>query len=318
MSTVRLMACALVALAVTACDSAERPRSVGAAAQTPLPVPVTGLGDLAYGHDGRLLAVVEDPVCSRVVVSEVRGDRVVPVMRLRGCTSGAALSRNGRLVAQFIDGRRGSRIVVRSLVSDKRRVEVAVSPAVLDVPHAFWSPDGRRLLTEVEGRTGESVFDARSGRRLRRIRGGDGYLGRQPFSPDGRQVVTSDARGALVTTIASGRRRLVNVPGGLDRPSWSPVGTSIAGGAGKGVAWVDVTTGKRGEATVGALEVAWSPDGRRIAAYGSADDGWAVSVIDVATGVVTVIHRFAEGAERGELAWSPDGTKLAFRIPEPF
>jgi len=85
------------------------------------------------------------------------------------------------------------------------------------------------------------------------------------------------------------------------------------------VVWVDIATGAvRTAAVSGVLEVAWSPDGRQLAAYGAeADDRWTVSVVDVATGAVTTIHRFEAGEERGELAWSPDGARLAFQVGRP-
>ena len=86
------------------------------------------------------------------------------------------------------------------------------------------------------------------------------------------------------------------------------------------MAWVDLATGsRRSVALDGVLEVAWSPDGRQIAAYGAglSGDRWFVSVIDAETAVTTEVYAFAEGAEQGELAWSSEGTKLAFVVSEP-
>jgi Tol biopolymer transport system component len=65
------------------------------------------------------------------------------------------------------------------------------------------------------------------------------------------------------------------------------------------------------------LEVAWSPDSRLLAAYGTDRTGWNVTVVDVASGAATVIHRFEQGEERAEFAWSPDGARLAFRTAAP-
>ena len=130
------------------------------------------------------------------------------------------------------------------------------------------------------------VFNAISGRRVRTITG-RGYLGRQPFAPDGRRVVVSDERGAMLISVLDGARQLVRVPGGLERPSWSPNGTAIAGTTAGGGTWVDLTTRTiRSAAADSVLEVAWSPDGRQIAAYGTGLSGehWSVVAVDAATG----------------------------------
>jgi Tol biopolymer transport system component len=133
-------------------------------------------------------------------------------------------------------------------------------------------------------------------------------------------VVVSDKRGALLITVIDGHRQLVRVAGGLERPSWSPDGSAIAGVANGAVTWVDLTTGtSRSSAADGVLEIAWSPNGGQIATYGTglSGDQWSVSVIDAATSATTAVYRFEEGGEQGDLAWSADGTKLAFLVSEP-
>ena len=309
-------------LAVAGCGGEKR--SVPARAEAaipPAPVPMRAGGNPAFAPDGRLLAFSGKPYSCALFVGEVRDEgRIVPVRRLPGCTEGAALSPSGREVAQIRPGDGRFRFAVRRVADGNRRFEVTVSATHLDVPRMYWSPDGRRVLSEFGGGTGTTVFNAISGRRVRRITGGRGYLGRQPFAPDGRRVVVSDERGALLIAVTTGRQQLVSVAGGLERPSWSPSGSAIAGASAGAVTWVDLATGVRRSAPAeGVLEVAWSPDGRQIAAYGTglSGDRWFVSVIDAATGATTDVYRFDEGGEQGELAWSWDATRLAFLVSEP-
>jgi Tol biopolymer transport system component len=59
-------------------------------------------------------------------------------------------------------------------------------------------------------------------------------------------------------------------------------------------------------------ELAWSPDGRRIAVT----EGSQLLLVDVASGAVVVrLHQF--GAKIRSPAWSPDGAKLAFFVDSP-
>ena len=254
------------------------------AAPPPEPVAVKygPISDLSFTGDGRLLAIRDD----RLLRVRPSG-RLRPVRRLRRNLETAAFGPLGRPIAEVLQRR----------VHVRGRFSTRLPYSRFGDVHAFWSPDRRRLLVETEG--GNIVLDGRTGRRLRRLRASTGYLGRQPFSPDGRRVA---------------RHHL------LDRASWSPDGRHLAGDTSDGVAIVEVASGSVTRFdSPRAFEVAWSPDSRQIAAYGAPPPGpeWAVWVIDVATGEMTVLHRFAEGEERGELAWSPDGRRLAFQVAEP-
>jgi Tol biopolymer transport system component len=298
---------------VAACGSDRRPAAHQAA---PAAVPLREAANPAFAPDGRLLAIGGDPYGCRDFVGEV-ADRLRVVRRLPGCTGGASISPDGRAVAQIQED--PSRLSVRRIADGKPRWRARVSRTDLDVPRAYWSPDGRRVITEIGADTGTTVFDAVSGRRVRRIDAGTGYLGRQPFSPDGRRVVVTDGRGVLTVAVASGRRRLLRVRGGLERPAWSPDGAAIAGRRGGAVTWVELATGAVHTVELrDVLEVAWAPDAERIAAYGLGADHGFVSVIDVATGARTEVAAFPEGAEQGELAWSADGSRIAFVVSDPF
>ncbi len=215
------------------------------------------------------------------------------------------------------------RLAVRRMSDGAKRFDIRVSASNLEDLGVRWSPDGRLLLTEFGGRTDTTVFDARSGRRVRRIDGIVDYLGRSPFSPDGRRLVIADKRGDVLISVSSGRRTRAPVPERLLRPVFSPDGTAIAGIGLGTVGWVDLTTGSTHSVAIGGdgMDVAWSPDMRQLAVYRLTDDGdtCAVSVIDVATATTTDIahYGFIQCPERAELTWSADETKLAFVVLPP-
>jgi Tol biopolymer transport system component len=312
-------------MAVTACgthSAATRRPAKAQVATLPRAVPLGQGDDPVFAPDGRLL--VSDPRGSRsCLVSEVRDDgRRVRVRRLGGCNEAAVLSPDARAVAVVGRDDGPYRMAVRRMSDGGRRFDIAVSASNLEDLRVHWSPDGRFVLTEFGGRTDTTVFDARTGRRVRRISGIADYLGRSPFSPDGRRVVIAGKRGNVLMDVATGHRTRVPVSERLLRPVFSPDGSAIAGIAGAEVGWVDLASGTTHSiALEGATDVAWSPDMHQLAAYRLTDggDGCAVSVIDVAAGTTTDIahYGFIQCLERADLAWSADAAKLAFLVLPP-
>jgi WD40 repeat protein len=299
----------------------ETPSAVRAQPSSSLPIAVpvsvsSPVMDEGFAADGRLYVLTTSGSCRQTTIlrTTVAGRRQHAI-RFAGCAAGGALGPGAHQVATFTPGLK-PRLEIRGVTAREPSWRVPVAPTLLDDPHAFWSGDGRRVLTETDGPKGRSVFDARNGRRLRTLKPNGRYVGRQPFSPDGRKLVFGGGRGPVVVDIASGAQRVLAIGGAIDRPAWSSDGTRIAGTGGQGVVWVDVATGAVHTAAVaGVEEVAWSPDGSEFAAYGQiGDDQFAISVVDVATGSATVVYRFPSGWERGELAWSPDGRRIAFQV----
>jgi len=111
--------------------------------------------------------------------------------------------------------------------------------------------------------------------------------------------------------------------------SFSPDGKKIAYGMGKTqkaedgriVRIIDVETGKLKELPLSASNVAWSPDGKTIAAAGTYYEpdgtmniGSKVVVYDLETGTYNVLPRPEEKVYQyeDEICYSPDGTKIAF------
>jgi len=149
------------------------------------------------------------------------------------------------------------------------------------------------------------------------------------WSPDGKQFATVDAEQredgefdskSLRVWDAYSREELHKLEGGTDLDTvcvWSPDGLKLVtfnNATPDGTMWVwDVSSGKElykidhQGSVEGVMDVAWSPDGTRLASAG--DDG-TVKVWDALSG--GKLHTLIEHTD-GVLwvAWSPDGTKLA-------
>jgi Tol biopolymer transport system component len=155
-------------------------------------------------------------------------------------------------------------------------------------------------------------FDSRAPRRV---------LGvvRPVISPDGKQVAFSALGDIYLMPVGGKPENLTNSRFLDTEPAWSPDGAQLAYASDKGGGlldiWVrDMKTGQERRLTrlqTSATGPAWSPDGKRIAFLDN-DGIWRranVSVVDVATGVVTRIHEPLFGP--GTPTWSPDGRRVA-------
>ncbi|AKU14771.1 PD40 domain-containing protein [Luteipulveratus mongoliensis] len=105
--------------------------------------------------------------------------------------------------------------------------------------------------------------------------------------------------------------------------SWSPSGTRLATASPRDIEtpWPDDSTGKirirSGDGQVvrrtiplpGAVRVAWSPDGRQIAAEARGD----LYLINPNTGSVRQVTATPD-VQESDPTWSPDGTKLAYAV----
>ncbi len=211
--------------------------------------------------------------------------------------------------------------------------------------HARWSPDGRtiaflsdrRLSVDDEPTAPKdredgtqihllSMVEPGEARRLTDLpRGVDSFA----WSPDGRRLaVLSASRASDAKADARARRRLDDAKPGsppasdyrfFDRLGYQAEGAGFVQTHVPQVWLVEAGSGEARRLTnlrAGVREVAWSPDGRKVAiSTGPArDHDLAVSnrilVVDVETGVITPIAERTDGVFFSA-AWLPDGTQIA-------
>jgi tricorn protease len=142
------------------------------------------------------------------------------------------------------------------------------------------------------------------------------------LSPSGKRVLI-EARGEIFTVpVEKGdTRNLTRSSGAADRaPVWSPKGDEVAWFSDSGTGYELLIGSQDGltpprRVNIGpskmAWDVAWAPDGRRIAFV---DDDVRVRVVELSTGRATTIDTGGTNLERGDmgLTWSPDSKWLAY------
>ncbi|NOX64069.1 MAG: hypothetical protein GXP42_19355 [Chloroflexi bacterium] len=185
-----------------------------------------------------------------------------------------------------------------------------------------WSPDGRTILFNSDGRTPDQKthlflidLSTRAVQDLGPGRGGD-------WSPDGRRIVyqgcddTGEPCGLWIFDLENATKRQLTTVETDSRPAWSPDGRFVAFmSAGRSPGWdifvVDVETGEitlfaLGEANDG-LPV-WSPNGREIAFLSDREGDWAVylwSLDDLSVRRLFAIPGALPVWQEAGFAWTP-------------
>jgi dipeptidyl aminopeptidase/acylaminoacyl peptidase len=222
------------------------------------------------------------------------------------------------------------------------------------------SPDGQRVAwVETEGASPHGIFvcslasPATTRRHITAGSGDDASDEREiAWSPDSRQLAflsnaqTADQLQLYLAKIAGGEaRKLTDLKGSLDSPSWSPDGKTLAvlftenaprlpgplepmtlpsGVIGSKIyeqrlTTVDVATGATRQLSPPDLyvyEYDWSPDSKRFvmtAAHGAGDGNWYVAEIytlQAETGEMRSLYKPAQ--QIAVPRWSPDGSNIAF------
>jgi WD40 repeat protein/class 3 adenylate cyclase len=187
------------------------------------------------------------------------------------------------------------------------------------------SPDGK-ILAAGEGLHGANILllDSDTGQVFREITTQQRVIFGLAFSPDGRRLASADWDGdAKVWDVASGERLLAfhAHEGGASRIVFSPDGTHLVTCGDDAMAKIwDSSTGAllltlAGHAPAqrtgslhpgGVIEVAYTPDGRRLATGGA--DGTAM-IWDASTG--QVLQALAGHTSEIYIGFNPDGTRLA-------
>ena len=149
---------------------------------------------------------------------------------------------------------------------------------------------------------------------------------RPVISLDGTKVAFAAVGDIYVMTIG-GKPENITKDRFLDTdPAWSPDGNQLVFSSDRGgdhlQLWIhDMRTGADRELTKLATQpqgATWSPDGKRIAFFdvGAVWRSAEVSVVDVASGKVTVLHDTLNAP--GMPTWSPDGKRIALANIAPY
>ena len=153
------------------------------------------------------------------------------------------------------------------------------------------------------------------------------------ISPDSQRIAAVVQNGLYIWDAASGERTVQAALGFTPHVhiAWSPDGTRIAAAA--GIDFDDEGQGRAepefslflmnadGSSPVplsgsgrGVLDLAWSPDDRRIALVEHSDDREisALRLRDAASGELLASLEAANGTRFGEVAWTPNGSQIAY------
>jgi WD40 repeat protein len=260
---------------------------------------------LAWSPDGQLLAAevdgkieLWDPAARRQVAPPSVDQRF---LKLAWSPDGAVLAAGVGPTLEFLDPRSGH--VLRRGVEGQD----------IEVADVAWSPDSRRLVSTGTARS-LVVWDTTTGAAIKASERTDAAgWSRAAWSPDGARFAIGYGDGVIVRDGASGEV-VEGKPGQMGSSaipvSWHPDSRLLACVAGdrKTVLVWEPGSGSPpkpvGELRGAVLELAWSPDGKFLAAAGCELEVWKIASGES-------VKCVWEAPDANALAWSPDGRAVA-------
>jgi WD40 repeat protein len=192
-----------------------------------------------------------------------------------------------------------------------------------EVRGVAWAPDSRTVASGSYGVV--QLWDARTGSLLATLRGHSNQVQHMAWAPDGNLLASSSKDGTIRLWDTGARKTQFVLQAPQSDPqlavAWSPDSSRLASGSASGVVLLwDAKRGKQlaawtlkgsgpfrsGNYPLANWGLAWSPDGRRLAA--PRYDG-IVNVLDARNGRALAVLQSSN--QPNDVAWSPDNLVLA-------
>jgi WD40 repeat protein len=193
-----------------------------------------------------------------------------------------------------------------------------ISTATLSkvVTRPAFSPDGKFMAGESEDHL-VRIWDVRTGREVRTLKGHTATLYNIAWSPDGKRLASTGEDAVRLWETETGKelRKHSSPNGYYGMLAWSPDGRTLALDAAIGhhaqldLMQVDNSVPLRTiHACNNPVGISWSPDGKTVASGGSYGD---VAITDLESGAKTELYPGSANSFLTGLAWGPDSKQLA-------
>ena len=174
-----------------------------------------------------------------------------------------------------------------------------------------FSPDGKKVVTNVFRDSLVKIWDVESGNELKTLEGHEGWVRSAAFSPDGKKVVTTNEdETARIWDVESGMelQRLQGDPN--DRHDWR---NGLWDGEMVGIKLIWFVGGQQREGSPAKVQFShavFSPNGKHVLSVGNKFRDKTVRIWDAESGKELHVLRGHEDELTLVAAFSPDGTKV--------